>query len=132
MIKLDVVGRNYEVDGRLRDYLDSKIGTLERYLPRKLRTLASASAIMTDDPSGREDNRFVCEVIITVGGEKFVAKEGTINMYAAVDIVDAKLKAQLRTFKEKQVTQPRRTRMLNRLIGRTSEADPQTPAPLGE
>ena len=74
-----------------------------------------------------EDNRFVCEVIVHVGGEKFVAHEGTINMYAAVDIVDAKLKAQFRTFKDKYSHEPRRAKMLGRLIGRTSETDPHTP-----
>ena len=82
-----------------------------------------------DDANGREDNRFVCEVVMTLPGETIVSKEGTINMYAAVDIVEAKLKAQVRTYKEKTVHEPRRARMLTRLMGRKSETDLSTPGP---
>ncbi|MBW4061854.1 ribosome-associated translation inhibitor RaiA [Candidatus Saccharibacteria bacterium] len=132
MIKLDVSGRNYEVDKRLKDYLEDKIGGLERYLPRQLKDSAEAVAVLSDDKSGREDNRFVCEVIMKVSGEKFVAKEGTVNMYAAIDIVDAKLKAQLATFKDKYTLEPRRAKMLGRLVGRTSEADEPLAEPAAE
>jgi putative sigma-54 modulation protein len=124
MIKLAVSGRGYEIDEGLREYVDEKIGGLERYLPRQMRSLAAGTVVLTDDPSGREDNRFVCEAIITVGRDKFVAKEGTINMYASVDVVDAKLASQLRAFKERHVGKPRRTRMLGRLIGRVAEDMP--------
>lgn len=132
MIKLDISGRNYEVDAKLKDYLNDKIGGLERYLPRQLKDSAEAVATFTDDVSGREDNRFVCEVIMSVSGEKFMAKEGTVNMYAAIDIVDAKLKSQLTTFKDKYTHEPRRAKMLGRLIGRTSEADEPIPETSGE
>ena len=92
-------------------------------MPRHARDTAAATVMLQDDPSGREDNRFVCEVLLTLPGETLMSKEGTLNIYAAVDIVEAKLKAQMRTYKAKHVTEPRRGRMLNRLIGRKPEAD---------
>jgi putative sigma-54 modulation protein len=127
MIKLDITGRGYEVDDKLREYVSDKIGELDKYLPRAARKTAYARVWLVDDPNGREDNRFVCDVVITVPGEQFVSKEGTINMYAAVDIVEAKIKAQIRTYKDRHVTEPRRGRMLSRLIGRTSEAESTAP-----
>lgn len=128
MIKFDITSRSFETDDRMRDYLEGKIGGLEKYLPRRVRDEVQATVVLENDPNGREDNRCVCEVILTVPGAKFMAKEGAINMYAAIDIVDAKLQAQARTYKDKSVTEPRRARMLGRLIGRTSETDPATPA----
>jgi putative sigma-54 modulation protein len=128
MIRLDLTARNFELDDKMRNYLSDKVNDLERLLPRQVRASASAVAVLTDDPGGREANQFVCEVILTVEGEKFMAKEGAINMYAAIDIVDAKVSSQVRTYKDKHVNQPRRARMLGRLMGRTSEADPSAPA----
>ena len=128
MIKLDITGRNFEVDPKVEDYVTDKLGGLEKYLPRQVRETALATIILFDDPSGREDNRFVCEAILTVAGAKMYCSEGTLNMYAAIDIVAAKLKAQITSYKEKHTTEPRRARMLSRLMGRTSETDPATPA----
>ena len=128
MIKLDIGSRNFETDERMKDYIEEKIGGIEKFLPRQVREEIQTSVLLEQDPNGREDNRFVCEAIMLVPGGKFVAKEGAINIYAAIDIVDAKLRAQARTYKDKHVGAPRRARMINRLIGRTAEGDPAAPA----
>lgn len=122
-MKIDITARNFVVDAKLKDYVEDKIGGLEKYLPRQSRGLAVANVVIEDDPNGREDNRFVCEVVVSIGAEQMVSREGTVNVYAAVDIVDAKLKAQFGKYKEKHTTEPRRARMLGRLTGRTSEVE---------
>lgn len=132
MIQLDITSRNFEADDKLRSYVTAKIGEIEKYLPRRVRQAATVKVRFEDDPSGREDNRFVCEVVMMLPGDTLVSKEGTLNMYAAVDIVEAKLKSQVRTYKDKQVNEPRRLRMLTRLMGRKSETDPSTPSPVPE
>ena len=113
MIKCEIAGRNFEVDNKMRAYVDTKIGGLEKYLPRQIRPLATCNVTLEDDPNGREDNRYVCDAVLTVQGHTMVSREGTVNIYAAIDIVEAKLKAQLMTFKEKVVLEPRRGRMLS-------------------
>lgn len=128
MIKCELTGRNFEVDEKLRDYVESKLGGLEKYLPRQSREVASCAVILEDDPNGREDNRFVCEAVLTVPGEQLVSREGTVNIYAAVDIVEAKMKVQLAKYKEKHMLEPRRHRMLSRLSGRSSEAPTEAEA----
>lgn len=111
MIKCDIKGRNFEVDAKLKSYIEEKIGGLEKYLPRQVRETAHCMVIAEDDPNGREDNRYVCEVVLSVHGTQLVSREGTVNVYAAVDIVEAKLRSQLATFKEKFALEPRRGRM---------------------
>ena len=126
MIRCEITARNFEVDDKVRSYVEEKIGNLEKYLPRRVRGNLSALVVLADDVGGREDNRFVCEVVMLVNGSKMVSREGTVNIYAAIDIVEAKMRQQCSKYKEKVMLKPRRLRMISRLIGRESEADTQT------
>jgi ribosomal subunit interface protein len=127
-MKYDITTRNFTADAKIRDYVQAKVGHVEKFLPRQVRSIARAEILLEEDKNGREDNRFVCEVIMTLPGAKLVCREGTVNMYAAIDIVDAKLRAQARTYKDKATTQPRRMRMLGRLWGRKTEIIETEPA----
>ncbi len=118
MMKCEITSRNFEIDAKMHDYVDEKIGGLGKYLPRKVRETVSCDVILEDDVSGREDNRFVCEVVIKVQGTTMVSREGTVSVYAAIDIVAAKLRSQLATYKNKKALEPRRGRMLSQWLGR--------------
>jgi putative sigma-54 modulation protein len=125
-MKIEIAGRNFEVDDKQRIYVEEKIGGLDKYLPRQVRDEARCVIVLEDDPSGREDNRYVCEAVLTVHGQQMVSREGTVNMYAAVDIVDAKLRSQLATYKSKFALEPRRGRMLSQWLGRRQTPDEKT------
>jgi putative sigma-54 modulation protein len=114
MIKLQIATRSFELDDNIRDYLEDKIGALDKYLPRTVRS-GQAHVTLSDDPSGREDNKCVCEVVINIPNATIQAKEATINMYAAIDIAEAKLKAQILKYKEKQEPTGRNRAILSRL-----------------
>lgn len=129
MITCELTGRNFEVDERLRNYVETKLGGLEKYLPRQVRQTASCAVIIEDDPSGREDNRYVCEAVLKVQGTTMVSREGTVNEYAAVDIVEAKLRSQLATYKDKVVHEPRRGRMLSQWLGRRGAVPAEAEGP---
>jgi ribosomal subunit interface protein len=128
MMKCELKGRNFEIDDKLRAYILDKIGGLERYLPRQVRETASCLIVIEDDPSGREDNRYVCETVLSVHGSQLVSREGTVNAFAAVDIVEAKLRSQMAKYKDKYIFEPRRGRMLARLLGRRPRTDEDTEA----
>jgi ribosomal subunit interface protein len=123
MIKSELATRNYQADEKMHEYLEEKLGALEKYLPRSMRGNVLAQVMLEEDPNGREDNRFVCEVVLSVNGKTMVSREGTVNMYAAIDIVEAKLKAQVGKLKQKSVLEPRRLRMIHRLIGHRDEPE---------
>ncbi len=108
MIEVQVSGNNYELNDKITDYVQEKIGNLEKYLPKQVRNGIKGSVTLTTDVSGKEGNQCVCEAIIPVKGAVIEAKEATMNMFAAVDICAAKLKAQMVKYKDKN--SPRQNR----------------------
>jgi len=110
---VEVKGRNLEVDAKMQAYAEKKLGGLEKFVPRADREAASVQVMLEEDPSGREQNNLVCETIVTLPGTKMVVREGTVNIYAAMDIVEAKLKNQLRDHKERNSPRQSRLRALS-------------------
>ncbi len=103
--KIEITGRKkYEVSDDLAKYIRAKIGKLDKYMTRKARKTVSAEVKLTEGDT-KTKNRNKCEVILHVPGDKIAASEATINMFAAVDIVEAKLKNRLRRQKDKKMRQ---------------------------
>jgi len=109
MLRIELKYNNLDPDIKIKRYVDKKIGNLEKFIPRAQRGLAMATVMVGDDPNGREHNRYTCEVILNLVGTEIVCHDGTINVYAAIDIVEAKVKTQLIDYKEK--TSPRQSRL---------------------
>ncbi|HSX45572.1 MAG TPA: ribosome-associated translation inhibitor RaiA [Candidatus Saccharimonadia bacterium] len=123
MITLKISGNNFELSKKVVDYVNDKIGELDKYLPRGARQ-ATGRVILSMDPSGREDNQFVCETHIEVPGSLLQSKEATINIYAAIDIVEAKLRAQIVKYKDKHSPKANRRKVwLNKLLGDASSTE---------
>ncbi len=100
---IEITGRNnYEVSEDLAKYVRTKIGKLDKYMTRQARKSVHAEVKLGESGS-KSKNRNKCEAILDMPGEKITASESTINMFAAVDIVEAKLKNQLRRQKEKRM-----------------------------
>ncbi len=108
-MKLEIKFRGFEPDVKVTKYVEKKIGGLVRFIPKAQREVAIGTVVLEEDPSGREQNRFVCDVIISLVGTEVVGHDATVNIYAAVDIVEAKIKTQLTEYKEK--TSPKQSRM---------------------
>lgn len=96
--RIDKSGINLELDDDVVKYIDRKIGRLDRYIPRKARSSAHATVVIRDT-GNQAGSKYECEVIIRVPGETITAKESTMNKFAAVDIVEAKLRNQLHKYK---------------------------------
>ncbi len=101
MIKLHITSKNYKLSPSLLDYIENKIGRLDRFMPKEADEL-EGTVILEVDPSGREDNKFICEATLKLPGAGAHAREATLNIYAAIDIVEAKLKGQVKKYKDKQ------------------------------
>lgn len=89
-----------EVDDDLRKYVTKKIGHLDRYMPKKARQSARAE-VHLKDTKYKGKNQHNCEVIIFLPHGVLTTAETTMNFYAAVDIVEAKLQNQIKKYKEK-------------------------------
>ncbi len=97
--KLEINGVHIEVDDKLKKYTRAKIGKLDRFMPKHARESAHAE-IFLKETKVKTKKDCTCEVILKLPKETITSKETTMNMYAAVDIVEEKLKNQLKKYKE--------------------------------
>lgn len=99
---ITMTSRKYELDERTKKYVSKKIGALDRYLPRHARKSVSAD-VKLSQIDGKNGNKYEVEVIMKIPEKTVTAKDSTLNMMAAVDIVEAKLATQLRKYKQTKV-----------------------------
>lgn len=96
--KLDISGVNVDADEKLKKYVTKIVNKLERYIPRKEREGTHVDVKLKEHKK-QKNRQYTAEIIIHMPHEKIAAKESTINMYAAIDIVEAKLRNQLKKYK---------------------------------
>lgn len=100
MLRLDQTGVHTTITPKLKKYIDKKIGKLDRFLPRRARESAFAEVLIKESKS-KNKAQHTAEVILKLKHETLTAKETTVNPFAAIDIVEAKLKNQLKKYKTK-------------------------------
>jgi ribosomal subunit interface protein len=106
MLKLTIKGVNLTITEDLDKYVIKKIGKLDKYISKNLRDSAHAQ-IYLKEAKIKNKKELTCEAVLHLPHEEFVTKETTVNIFAAVDIVEAKLKNHLRKYKETHSTRPR-------------------------
>lgn len=99
---LTITGIKYEVDDKSKKYITKKIGALDRFLPRHARKSVKVD-VKVEQIDGKDGNKYEVEVIMSVPNKVITAKDSTLNVLAAVDIVEAKMATQLRKYKETRV-----------------------------
>lgn len=96
---IEISGIQYEVNERTRKYVTDKVGRLDKYVPSHVRKSMSAD-VKLRQVNQEHGNKYEAEVILQVPDKVITAKDTTMNMMAAVDIVEAKLIVQLRKYKD--------------------------------
>lgn len=102
MTQIVISGVKYTVDETTRRYVLSKISALDRYLPRHARKSVTAE-IKLKEVNRANGNKYECEAILHVPDHSLMAKDSTVNMLAAVDIVEEKLKNQIKKYKAERI-----------------------------
>ncbi len=97
--KFEIQGVHASIDDRLKAYVNKKIGALDRYVSRHSRASAHCE-VQLKVIKTKDRNNCLCEVTIHLPHETIVITEKALNMYAAVDIMEAKLKQQLQKYKD--------------------------------
>ena len=98
-MKLEINGVHTELDAKIKKYVTTKITKLEKYLPKHARESAHAEVFLKEKKI-KAKKECACEVVLHLPKGTIRIEETTMNMYAAVDIVEAKLKNQLKKYKE--------------------------------
>jgi ribosome hibernation promoting factor len=112
--KLEIVGVHMVVDEDLEKYARRKIGQLDHYTSRKVRNSLHAE-VRLKESKAKDQKHCTCEVTLYLPHEVLNVTESTINMYAAIDIVETKLKIQLKKYKDKHANPKLYRRMVTRL-----------------
>lgn len=110
---IDITGIKYEVDDTTKKYVNKKIGRLDRYLPKHARSSVTAE-VKLKQVNRDHGNKYEAEVVLNVPGKVITAKDTTLNMLAAVDIVEAKIVAQLRKYKDAAISHVGRRGVMSR------------------
>lgn len=100
MIKLEQSGVHTSITPDLKKYITRKIGKLDRFLPKHARESAHGEVFIKESKN-KGKAQHTAEVVLKLKQETLTAKETTVNPFAAVDIVEAKLKNQLKKYKDK-------------------------------
>ncbi|MCL6611456.1 MAG: ribosome-associated translation inhibitor RaiA [Peptococcaceae bacterium] len=89
-MKVQVRGRNMEVTGALKDYVEKRLGKLDKYLDN----LGDVQVTLTVE---KDSHRI--EVTIPINGMILRGEETTGDMYASTDMVVEKLEKQIERYK---------------------------------
>lgn len=99
---ISITGIKYDLDETTKKYVTKRIGRLDRYLPKHARKSVTAEVILKE-VNREHGNKYEAEVLLHVPDKILTAKDSTVNMLAAVDIVEAKIVAQLGKYKQATV-----------------------------
>ncbi|MBR5669484.1 ribosome-associated translation inhibitor RaiA [Candidatus Saccharibacteria bacterium] len=96
---IDISGSNYKVEESFRKYIIKRIGKLDRHLPRDNRKDVVVKVVVTEVDRAH-GNKYEISVSMDIpGGKVLAAKDQASNVYAGIDILEAKLDGQIRRFK---------------------------------
>jgi putative sigma-54 modulation protein len=98
MEMLQIYTRNLELTDRLRDYVDSKVSKLQRYLPN----LDSIRVDLSESNNRDSTRRMVAQITIYVPKAILRAEERAGDIFAAVDAVMDKMSRRVERYKGRQ------------------------------
>lgn len=114
-IDITAAQKDYAIEETLSKYIHKKIGKLDRHLKRRDREAVRADVKLSESISKKSGKKCTCEVILHIPGARLTATESTINMFAAVDIVETKLQNQLNKHKQTHGGPQMRHRLVARI-----------------
>jgi ribosomal subunit interface protein len=100
--QVKITDENAKPDEKLHKYAVRKLGRLERFVPYRQRTNLQIEVKLSESKKAAR-TYCGCQVVIHLPSKALTAEADTLNLYAAVDIVEAKLAQQLKTAKTRHL-----------------------------
>ena len=97
--KVDINGNGYKIDEPFRKYAEKRLGKLDKYLPKAAKKDASVKVMVTEVSKSKSERYEVSATMELTGGKVIAAKDECSNVFAGVDLVEAKLAGQIRRYK---------------------------------
>ena len=97
--KIEISGNDYKVEEPLKKYAGKRLGKLDKYLPRGSKKDVVIKMIVSSIGKARGDKYEISVAMDIPGGKVLAAKDECSNVFAGVDLVEAKLTGQIRRYK---------------------------------
>ena len=97
--KIDFSGNDYKIEDSLRKYASRRLGKLDRYLPRKAKDDVVMKVMVTEVGKNKTEKYEITATMELTGGKVITAKDECSNVFAGVDLIEAKLAGQIRRYK---------------------------------
>jgi putative sigma-54 modulation protein len=98
-VTINIHGREVDVKPRVQEYVEKKVGKLDRYLP----AIREARVDLTELKSARASgDRYVAQLTIPLKGTVLRAEESHSDLFAAIDAVLNKMNRQIERYKGKR------------------------------
>lgn len=97
--KIEISGNKYKIEESFKKYAEKRIGKLDRYLPRGSKKDVIAKIVVTEVDRSHGSKYEISAAMEIPGGKVIAAKDESSNVFAGVDIIEAKLMGQIRRYK---------------------------------
>jgi putative sigma-54 modulation protein len=96
-MEIVVRGRNVSVTERVEEYVEKRIGKLERYLP----IIDEARMELSQEETRSAQHRMTAQLTVRSRGKILRAEERDQDLFAAIDLVAEKMQRQITRFKDR-------------------------------
>lgn len=120
-MQLIVSGKNLEVSDWLKDYVEKKVGKLDRYLP----SLTEARVELVLEKTKNVKQSQVVQVTLRTNGTILRGEERSSDFTAAVDVVVDKLHRQIERYKNKRTRGRSQMEQEPQPVAAEKEAEPR-------
>ena len=97
--KIETSGKNYKIEESLKKYVKKRIGKLDRYLPHGSKKDVVAKVAVAEIGKSKGEKYEISAAMEIPGGKVIAARDECSNVFAGVDLVEAKLLGQIRRYK---------------------------------
>ncbi|MBN1994752.1 MAG: ribosome-associated translation inhibitor RaiA [Anaerolineae bacterium] len=98
-MQLLLQGKNFVISDRIREYVEKKIGKLDRFLP----DIEEARVEITQEKTKSAKDRNIVQVTLRANGTILRAEERSDSIYPCIDAVANKIHRQIARYKGKRV-----------------------------
>jgi len=115
-MQINIRGVHLELTPSLKNYVQEKIGGLDKYLDGIIR----ADIDLIYDKSEKEGRQNIIKVTLVVPGNDIRTEEKSDEMYASIDLIEVKLQRLIKKYKTKRNPSrfKKQKEILRRLFGR--------------
>lgn len=119
--KIEISGSNYKIEDSFHKYAVKRIGKLDKYLPHGSKKDIVAKIVVTEVGRPHGNKYEISAAMEIPGGKVIAAKDECSNIFAGIDIIEAKLMGQIRRYKIESTPHLRRG-VFSRFFGKKSNS----------